>query len=453
MPRKFLLLSLLCRRGRRLGSCIRARHCRRPRHLRRHLCRRERGRLSPPPSSSFPVTPTRNSTSTCGPTTPRKANTSPARSRSGPSGGNDTLEAHYDGISGDGSEIFFSTSGGDGAGRHRSGGGRLRPQHRRKPDPARLGRRPQLRDPGLRQRRKRPPPSLPPAPPSTAAKSSSPRPNDSAAPTRTTPPTSTSATSRHKRPPSSPPGIPPAAPPTAATREAPSPSGGPTTPATRPSSPPPKLSPLKMPTAAKATSTSATCLPDGPTSSPAPAPAPAHCRLGRPANPPTAATRATARTCSSRPTNGRAVGHGQLAGRLRLVGRRPGADLARSRRRQRHRQRHLRGAPRADGERRLLPYRRKARHRRGHRQQAGRLPLRRAGKRPSSPRVKAGWVTWRSPPPSTAPSAAAGTPVAVFSTKEPLVTADADSAQDVYERVGETTILVSVGSGRWQRLP
>src|SRR3954454_11417443 len=27
----------------------------------------------------------------------------------GPKGGNDTLEAHYDGVSGDGSEIFFST--------------------------------------------------------------------------------------------------------------------------------------------------------------------------------------------------------------------------------------------------------------------------------------------------------------------------------------------------------
>jgi Tol biopolymer transport system component len=38
-----------------------------------------------------------------------------------------------------------------------------------------------------------------------------------------------------------------------------------------------------------------------------------------------------------------------------------------------------------------------------------------------------------------------GTPVAVFSTKEPLVAADGDEAQDIYERVGETTILVSVG--------
>lgn len=42
-------------------------------------------------------------------------------------------------------------------------------------------------------------------------------------------------------------------------------------------------------------------------------------------------------------------------------------------------------------------------------------------------------------------ASAGGTPMAVFSTKEPLVLADADSAQDVYARVGETTILVSAG--------
>src|SRR3954466_5337686 len=41
------------------------------------------------------------------------------------------------------------------------------------------------------------------------------------------------------------------------------------------------------------------------------------------------------------------------------------------------------------------------------------------------------------------PASAGGTPVAVFSTKEPLVAADTDSAQDVYEQVGETTILIS----------
>src|SRR5436305_3229522 len=43
------------------------------------------------------------------------------------------------------------------------------------------------------------------------------------------------------------------------------------------------------------------------------------------------------------------------------------------------------------------------------------------------------------------PASAGGTPMAVFSTNEPLVAADADSAQDVYERVGETTLLVSSG--------
>jgi hypothetical protein len=42
-------------------------------------------------------------------------------------------------------------------------------------------------------------------------------------------------------------------------------------------------------------------------------------------------------------------------------------------------------------------------------------------------------------------ASAGATPVAVFSTKEKLVAADIDSAQDVYERVGESTVLVSRG--------